>query len=381
MKLIDNNITEIIAGYNAILRDENDLRSKWRPTLLAAYAKRKANLVDDNQHQEQRNIILWVIAILGSIIFLVGVGTSFRGIAQSEENLLLYCCGGPLLGLLGLLILGAGGFTRRNKTKLKSKRVPIHPLRSRVHKHGIYPDLRESWMEGLNGSLKHEVPDDEDDQNSSANDPTAQGERAFIRSLEQILDDRFYLLARVKQKPKEDVDIILIGPNGIWVFGVKHWSGEIYWDDRGWRREQTNNEQGSVEVRKQPKVTDPPDEQWIRAAAEVSRTLDMSAPEVLDRYPALEKVRGGIVFTQEDAVFKFQPGRPAFWGPLNFWIKTLNEIETKVDLDRYSVLQLIEALLNRHQDLAPVDESRSMLTYAQGVVQAAEERLEAWVQA
>ncbi len=77
-----------------------------------------------------------------------------------------------------------------------------------------------------------------------------------------------------------------------------------------------------------------------RGAAEVSRTLQYHAAEVLEKYPSLEKVRGGIVFTKEEAIFKFQPGRPTFWGPLNFWIKILHEAEVKVELDRRSTLAI-----------------------------------------
>ena len=45
-----------------------------------------------------------------------------------------------------------------------------------------------------------------------------------------------------------------------------------------------------------------------------------------------------------------------------------------------STLQLVAALLNRHQELAPDGRKRSMQIYAQGVVQDADERLTEWVQ-
>lgn len=382
MKLIDKNTTEIIPGYNAILRAENNLRSKWRPALLGAYAQRRKMLDANTKTHGQPRYFIWAAVILGSILFLVGLGTACRGIVQQEEGIFLwYCCGGPLLALLGFLILGAAGFSRKSRTPPQIRRVPLHPLRSGPQQRGIYPDLKESWMEGLSGGLKEEVSDYPKYRSTSEKDHGAQGERAFIRRLREIFDDQYYVLARSMQHPKEDVDVILIGPKGIWVFEVKHWSGAIYWDDRGWRREQTYFERGGVEVTRQPEVGEPPDQQWIRAAAEVSRTLQLRVPEVLERYPDLEKVRGGIVFTQPDAVFKFQPGRPTFWGPLNFWIKTLHEVEPIVDLDRYSALLLKEALLSRHHELGPEFEERSMVAYAQGVVQETEERLDAWVKA
>ena len=301
---------------------------------------------------------------------------------QKEGDLLWYCCGSPLLALLGLLTLGAAGFSRRNRSKQKTRRVPLHPLRgSHPQSKGIYPDLRESWIEGLNGVLKQEVPDCPEYRDQSEKDHGAQGERIFIRRLREIFGNNYYVLARMMQRPDEDVDVTLIGPKGIWVFEVKHWSGDIYWNDQGWRREKTYFERGGVEITKQIEVGQPPDEQWIRAAAEVNRTLQHRVPELLENFPALDQVRGGIVFTKEEAVFKFQSGRPTFWGPLNFWIKTLHQVEPKADLDRRSALQLVEALLARHQELAPVGEHRSMIMYAEGVVQVADDKLDIWVEA
>jgi hypothetical protein len=380
MKLIDKNITDIISGYDDILRAETGMRTRWRPQLLATYARRKAVLELENRGVKQRNLRVLIGALLGAGFTLGGIGISCSGILQNEGNILWYCCGGPLLTLLGFLILGAAWFSQSTQSSAKPRRVPLHPLKSGPLQRGVYPDLRVSWMEGLSGGLKDEVPDYPDYRDKNEKDHGAQGERNFIRRLRENLGDGYYVVARVMQRPREDVDIVLIGPKGVWVFEVKHWSGEIYWDDRGWRRLQTYYERGGEEVTKQPEVGEPPDQQWIRSAAQVSHTLQSRAAQVLARYPALEQVRGGIVFSKEEAVLKFQPGRPAFWGTLNFWIQTLHEVEPKADLDTRSALQLVEALLARHQELAPAGRRRSMQAYARGVVQEAEEWLGEWVQ-
>ena len=380
MKLIDKSITDIVSGYDSILRAENELRSRWRPHLLAAYAQRRRILTQEDRNDKRQSLILFFSMLLGTCLFLVGIGLACRGVVQKEGDILWYCCGSPLLALLGLLTLGAAGFSRRNRSRQNTRRVPLHPLRGRhPQSKSIYPDLRQSWMEGLNGGLKHEVPDYPEYRDQTEKDHGAQGERLFIRRLREIFSDEYYVFARLMQRPHEDVDVTLIGPKGVWVFEVKHWSGDIYWNDQGWRREKTYFERGGVEITKQVEVGQPPDEQWIRAAAEVTRTLQLRVPELLENNPTLEKVRGGIVFTKEEAVFKFQPGRPTFWGPLNFWIKTLHEVEPKVVLDRRSALQIAETLLVRHHELAPDGERRSMITFAEGVVRVADEKLAVWV--
>lgn len=225
-----------------------------------------------------------------------------------------------------------------------------------------------------------EIPDFPGHYAANEKDYGAEGERMFIQRLTQVCCNEDFIVARSMLRSNEDVDVILVGSKGLWVFEVKHWSGEIFWDDKGWRREQTYYERGGVEVTKSVEVGEPPDQQWIRAATDVKRTLQHYAGDVLERYPIFTKVRGGIVFTHPDAELKFQAGRPSFWGSIPFWDKTLQEIEPKVNLDTRSALQLTEAVLTRHHELAPVRESRSMIIFAQSIVDETEEKLHNWVQ-
>jgi hypothetical protein len=370
MKLIDKSINDLVAGYDDILQAETALRSRWRPALIAAYARRR--LASDRGPGRKKLPLIGALA--GAALFLIGLVISCSGRASEGSNTLFYCCGGPLLALLGLLLIGATGLARMGGSKANPERVPLHPLRSK-----IIPDMRQAWMQGLSGSPKSEVPDYPGHYAENEKDYGAEGERLFISRLGEICCADDFILARAMQRRSEDVDVILIGAKGVWVFEVKHWSGEIYWDDQGWRRVQRYYERGGVEAAKEVEVGEPPDQQWIRAAMEVTRTLQYRAPQVLKRYPALGQVRGGIVFTKEEAVLRVQPGRQVFWGPLNFWIKSLHEFETKAKLDSRSALQIVEALLDRHHELLPAFEPRSMRAYAQGVVLETEEKLAAWV--
>ena len=373
MRLIDKHVTQIVAGYDEILKAETDLRNRWRPKLIAAYAQRILHLEGGNSLNRYNLPLL--AAISGMVLMLIGSGLSCVRFGSDNPKALLFCCGGPLLALLGLLLLGAAGFSYFNGNKQKSRRVPLHPYRD-----GIFPDLRKSWIHGLSGSLKAEIPDYPGYYGAGEKDHGAEGERLFVRRLLEILDGNYFVLVRSMQRRGEDVDVIVVGPKGVWVFETKHWSGEIYWDNQGWRRVQTYFERGGVEVTKEGEVGEPPDQQWTRAAAEVARTLQMRVPQVLQHHPVLAKVRGGIVFTKPEATLKIQSERPVFWGPLNFWIKILQEIDPKAKLDTRSTLQVIEALLVRHQELSSEGGNRSMVMYARGVVQDTEKKLTEWVE-
>jgi Holliday junction resolvase-like predicted endonuclease len=370
MKLIDKSVTEIVAGYDDILKAETDLRSRWRPALIAAYARRRVA----QDHSPDRKKGLLIAALAGVTIFLIGLVLSCSGSASENTNALIFCCGGPLLSLLGLLIAVAAGFANLGNDRANTERVPLHPLRDR-----LLPDLRQAWLQGLSGDLKTEVPDYPGHYTENEIDYGAEGERLVVSRLEEVCCQGDLILARLMQRRGEDVDVILVSSKGLWVFEVKHWSGEIYWDEKGWRRVQRYYARGGIEVAKELEVGEPPDQQWVRAAAEVTRTLQYRVPQVLTHYPELCKVRGGIIFSKENAELRVQPGRQVFWGPLNFWLKTIEEIEPKADLDTRSALQIVEALLERHHELGSASELHSMRIDAQHVVQMAEEKLAAWV--
>ena len=205
MNLIDKEVVDILPGYSTILWAENNLRANWRAHLLAAYAERLSKTVKPEKPRAKLKLSQLLALVIGLFFFFVGLGITCRGFAQREESLFLwFCCGGPLLGLLGFLILGALGFSRTANKNPQPHRVPLHPLRSGSNQQGIYPDIRTPWIEGLNGGLKQEIPDYPDHREPPEFDYGAQGERSFIRQLGEILDNRYFLIARSMQRPKEE---------------------------------------------------------------------------------------------------------------------------------------------------------------------------------
>ena len=125
MRLIDKNITDIVAGYDDILKAENELRNHWRMALLSTYARRKLAAEVDAIRLNRWQLRALIAFLLGIGFTFVGIGLSCRGIIQNEANILWYGCGGSLLTLLGLLVLLASWLsqrTRQNPTKTSQKR-------------------------------------------------------------------------------------------------------------------------------------------------------------------------------------------------------------------------------------------------------------------
>ena len=90
-----------------------------------------------------------------------------------------------------------------------------------------------------------------------------------------------------------DADVIVVGPTGIWVYEVKHWSGEIICQDSQWRRIKTYHKPGGRLVQEH-QVLKPFDKQWIKEADAVKETLRRRVPQ---RPNLHESVGGGLVFT------------------------------------------------------------------------------------
>jgi hypothetical protein len=119
------------------------------------------------------------------------------------------------------------------------------------------------------------------------------GEAAFVSHLAGELPEDYVAVSGLLVARSLDADVIVVGPTGIWVYEVKHWSGQIVCQDGQWRRLKTYHKPGGRLVQEH-QVIKPFDKQWIREANAVKETLRRRAPH----HPNLhEAVSGGLVFT------------------------------------------------------------------------------------
>jgi Nuclease-related domain len=119
------------------------------------------------------------------------------------------------------------------------------------------------------------------------------GEAAFVSYLARELPEEYVAVSGLLVAWHLDADVIVAGPTGIWVYEVKHWSGQIVCQDGQWRRIKTYHKPGGRLVQEH-QVLKPFDKQWIREVNAVKETLRRRLP----RCPILhEAVGGGLVFT------------------------------------------------------------------------------------
>ena len=120
-----------------------------------------------------------------------------------------------------------------------------------------------------------------------------EGEAAFVSYLAGELPEEYVAVSGLLVTRSLDADVIITGPTGIWVFEVKHWSGEIICQDGQWRRIKTYRQPGGRLVQNH-EVIKPFDKQWINEANAVKETLRRRVPECPN---LLEAVGGGLIFT------------------------------------------------------------------------------------
>lgn len=198
-------------------------------------------------------------------------------------------------------------------------------------------DLVRRWWDEISGDYYLPVEKSGDE-----------GENDFVEYLVPWLPDA-YLAVRERLVARHlDADLIVVGPTGVWVFEVKHWSGEIYCHEGRWSRGKSYFAPGGY---KQYEEEDrrPPDKQWCREFDSVQQTLRRSTPHLGSRLDRL--VSGGVVFTHPEAELYIDDSCEAEYGRPLYWA---NAILDEPELPWFTVelkLQVLDALLKRSDRL------------------------------
>jgi hypothetical protein len=368
MHIIDNQKSDIVAGYKQILSAENELQSKWREPLLSVYARQREIYEGElKEYQKIRaefnrrlRLGIWMssaLLLLGLLVLpgllLINELGDFRGP--------LFCFA-PLLilgGLTGWAIIVVLWIWQRDQVK---PTPPQNPLKT-----DLFKPLLPTWKNALYGELPRKKPH-----------PGATGEYHFITRLQSLAEDS-NILYRLKLTPGEFVDVILIGPKGIWVFKVLYLKGLIRWRDGEWSQVQSSRRLSRRPNSYEKPVTQPFDQQWQTTADLVSESISLHAVNFADKTTDAATIRGGLVFTHPKGRYDIPPGCPFNWGIVSFWMDKLNSVENQEPFDESTSMQVINALLSRHQRTVNSQNRQSMLSYANSIISNSEARIQTWI--
>ncbi|MBN1669026.1 MAG: hypothetical protein JW862_18175 [Anaerolineales bacterium] len=356
MHLIDLRATLVLEGARHLRESEWQLRKALRFDLLREYAAARAAQKKAAQRMAWRRS--FALAGLGAAGLLIVFGLS-RGIVSAlaaPRYTLSNCCLSPLLALAGFLLALACWVSYLQLRTEAEPPDPIHPLRSRFIEQFWRAEAWQPWWQALDTNDSLAIPPMRPD---GTNDPTAQDQQAFVRQLLGFLDDSYFALARFHQAASRVIDLVLVGPQGLWLFGIVPWEGAVRWDGQEWQQQPGEN----------------PEQRWLENAAALRKTLkEESAPLLFDR-PELQQLRGGLVFSAKEVRLEIEAGMPVSWGDVPFWISELRQGSSIAGWRLEFSLAVIDALLSRHRELNTAISTFSMAELASQAAAAAQREL------
>jgi len=360
--LIDKRVTDLLAGFERIREVDVHLLKQWRHALLVAYARQReqyaADYRDYRRHIKDRSKTAFRGIGLCLILIIIGVILGKSALCFSALSML---CGSVVIGVL---LLSLAWKALKDKPK-----PPPHPLHLPL-KRQLLPELYSEWLTYLTGKFTG-------DQTKYG----TVGERALVQALERTVGNRAFILNNLQQRHGNDVDVVVVGSKGIWVFEVKYWSGTITWRNGEWSREQSYHESGGQLVTKSVDVGEPPEEQWARMAQDVAETLRRRDRLLVGGFPSLLDIKGGVTFTHPSATYRIPRDTPFRWGDINGWKRDLSQAPFIPGMNQHVALRVIDTLLKRHREISDDKTTRSMDDVIDQLVQQTEGRLRAWINA
>jgi hypothetical protein len=181
-----------------------------------------------------------------------------------------------------------------------------------------------------------------------------EGVSQFLDALGAVLSDDYFAVRDLLVRRSLDVDVLVVGPSGLWVFEVKHWSGRIVCRNGVWHRERTYYEPGGFEAT-EVKDINAFDSQWQREVEAIATTLSRRL-----KAPAADaaSARGGLVFSHDEVSWEIDRSCGAGYGPPGFWVGTVAREPAWPGFDQHDQLRVLDALFTWSRKLAGDEHSR-----------------------
>jgi hypothetical protein len=376
--LIDLFCSDLVTGYKELKIARQALLKKWRAELLRAYTKAWDRYTQQLAAQEARKQryegFLPIIGVLLLLVCSIGAWLTFRRIDLVCLGMLLMLGTGfgALLALLPWFALTRTPPPPENPVTHTSDNESESPLRQR-----LFPELVPLWRREM--ALR--IPSEQEVLRMA--DETGKwgliGEFDLIRELERIVSPDTYILHSLKPKPGDDMDVVVIGPKGIWYFEVKHWNAHFTWQAGAWQVWQLDYE---TRTPRPVPMRETPDAQWARMrseALEILKASGGSASESLKKVPVKGDIQGGIVFSNPNASIEIDRLAPFRYGTIEQWIAIYQAAPRLKDMTPGRALEMLETLLEQHQSFYPDSELHSMKDSVAKVIAQVEQGIQGWI--
>jgi len=260
MHRIDRKWTDLAAGYQAIQSLITQLTTEFGRAVWVGHKQLQRRELTEWQLKRRVFLALMVIALL-SIIALFLASFYFRDVAC----VIVYWA---VLVLIILITLAVAG--RQYIRELVTGKPVQQPVK------GLELDLEGRWWQSLSP------------QELTVEKVGKRREMDFLALLARSLPDLY------STRLLSNSDVLLLGPTGIWILKVEHWSGTVVKQEGTWKGIQTVRDKLGRKRPDEKILGSSPDDQWLQVKNEVVRTIE---EKLAERAWTLSLVQGGVVFS------------------------------------------------------------------------------------
>ena len=318
MRIINPEWTNLAKGYQAAREFEQQAlknwEAKWSQSVNFAReqgVKRAAELIQSQLANEKRTLRIILIIMVIPIVFMGIVNALITKYPDFK---------------LFLLPIGVINFLQAAVLLL-----PIaEKLLAIVALGKISPPPEENQT-----SL--EVTDRWWEQVSSQNptEPASEaelGEFNLLQYFSENLPDDYFAVRNLLNQKSMHVDVLLIGPTGIWLFEIKNWQGRVICRNGVWQCEDAAADQNQSF-----------DQLWLEERASVEKALGLRLARNANFGPL---IRGGLVFTHPDVQLDIDGSSQTQYGTPPEWLQRVRETGKIAQFSIEVELIVLDALLD-----------------------------------
>jgi len=370
MRTIDNQWGSLAQGYEEVKRLEAKLLEDWGSQVQRARQKRTEKELVDWEARKRRfeaknpkifkkydqEMARWKVSLEEYSLMLEQWRLYQEQVNREQNRLTLWMILGGILSVLlivslyGIPLVTLPGYLiyrqyqKVTRLKGKSPQQPRPPKRpqpfdyeSRLGPQPSYEKtlsvslgLMDMWWKGL-------CIRDEPERGYGM-----EGVTQLLDKLAVVLPDQYFAFQELLVTQHLDVDVMIIGPSGIWLLESKFWAGQVICNKGTWFQVKDVYQHRGKPEKKVTTFEIHPDDQWLREQSMVAETLRRRLAE----HPwILKHLHGGLAFTHPDVQLEIDRSCKVQWGKPEDWIPIITESKPVSLLSEEVQLKVAEVIL------------------------------------
>jgi hypothetical protein len=388
MRTIANQWSNLAKGYQELVRLQEDLRQEWEKPLENArqlrlqkeredWEEKKRKLDAENQQYQKRydrELNEWRIQLESYSRDLEAWKQLQNNLSRENSKLTLYVIFGGLLAVLLIFTLLGIPLSlipiylmirQYRKVEQLRRQLPPQPRPPKKPQPFDYEarlgqrpslqttptislDIITPWWKALGI------------QEQPERGYGLEGVSNLLEELTKKLPDHFITFQELLVTQSLDADVLVLGPNGIWVLESKFWAGQVVCRKGTWYQVKDVYQRGGAVDKKVTSYGINPDDQWLREQSMVVETLRRRVP---DHAFLLKHVRGGLVFSHPEVELLIDNSCKVQWGKVDNWAETILHNKSIRQFTPEIQLEVADAILTFANIVDKVSPQRSSAAY------------------